>query len=180
MTSSSPFRSLEHATDVTKDIFLNKLDVGCWLEALSYLGMAKTLSGGGYPRVITRQGAYTGGGVERWRRRASPPSFHHHHRLVPRSNSFHYDRHLLSLSPATSIGVLRPSHHLQAVSCHAVDLQAPAESRHAVGLQQCPVIVQQRRPATTGNSASCSSKNTAVQPLPCRSQGIVFTPILLL
>ncbi|MED6162082.1 hypothetical protein PIB30_066996 [Stylosanthes scabra] len=36
MASSSPFRSLDHAIDVAKDIFLNKLDVGSWLEALSY------------------------------------------------------------------------------------------------------------------------------------------------
>ncbi|MED6185553.1 hypothetical protein PIB30_058244 [Stylosanthes scabra] len=36
MASSSPFRSLDHAIDVAKHIFLNKLDVGCWLEALSY------------------------------------------------------------------------------------------------------------------------------------------------
>ncbi|MED6138363.1 hypothetical protein PIB30_073681 [Stylosanthes scabra] len=35
MASSSPFRSLDHAINVTKDIFLNKLDVGCWLEAFS-------------------------------------------------------------------------------------------------------------------------------------------------
>ncbi|MED6177505.1 hypothetical protein PIB30_098749 [Stylosanthes scabra] len=36
MASSSPFRSLDHAIDVAKDIFLNKLDVGSWLEALSH------------------------------------------------------------------------------------------------------------------------------------------------
>ncbi|MED6212959.1 hypothetical protein PIB30_088522 [Stylosanthes scabra] len=36
MTSSSPFRSLDHAIDVAKDIFLNKPDVGSWLEALSH------------------------------------------------------------------------------------------------------------------------------------------------
>ncbi|MED6131434.1 hypothetical protein PIB30_009915 [Stylosanthes scabra] len=42
MASSSPFRSLDHAIDVAKDIFLNKLDVGSWLEALSYLDCFST------------------------------------------------------------------------------------------------------------------------------------------
>ncbi|MED6179396.1 hypothetical protein PIB30_000509 [Stylosanthes scabra] len=36
MASSSLFRSLDHAIDVAKDIFLNKLEVGSWLETLSY------------------------------------------------------------------------------------------------------------------------------------------------
>ncbi|MED6211938.1 hypothetical protein PIB30_078389, partial [Stylosanthes scabra] len=36
MASSSPFRSLYHAIDVAKDIFINKLDVGSSLQALSH------------------------------------------------------------------------------------------------------------------------------------------------
>ncbi|MED6119203.1 hypothetical protein PIB30_009602 [Stylosanthes scabra] len=36
MAFSSPFRSLDHAINVAKDIFLNKLEVGSWLEALSH------------------------------------------------------------------------------------------------------------------------------------------------
>ncbi|MED6184188.1 hypothetical protein PIB30_045076 [Stylosanthes scabra] len=36
IASPSPFRSLDHAINVAKDIFLNKLDVGSWLEALSH------------------------------------------------------------------------------------------------------------------------------------------------
>ncbi|MED6160045.1 hypothetical protein PIB30_047786 [Stylosanthes scabra] len=36
MPSSSSFRSLDHAIDVAKNIFLNKVDVGCWLEDLFY------------------------------------------------------------------------------------------------------------------------------------------------
>ncbi|MED6167369.1 hypothetical protein PIB30_002344 [Stylosanthes scabra] len=33
--SFSPFKSLDHTITVVRDIFLNKLDVLCWVEALS-------------------------------------------------------------------------------------------------------------------------------------------------
>ncbi|MED6151101.1 hypothetical protein PIB30_079049 [Stylosanthes scabra] len=36
MASSSPFRSLDHAIEVAKEIFHNKLEVGSWIEALSH------------------------------------------------------------------------------------------------------------------------------------------------
>ncbi|MED6118941.1 hypothetical protein PIB30_007446 [Stylosanthes scabra] len=36
MVSFSPFKSLDHAITVARDIFLNQLDVSCWVEALSY------------------------------------------------------------------------------------------------------------------------------------------------
>ncbi|MED6207437.1 hypothetical protein PIB30_035827 [Stylosanthes scabra] len=35
MVSASPFKSLDHAIMVARDIFLNQLDVSCWVEALS-------------------------------------------------------------------------------------------------------------------------------------------------
>ncbi|MED6183125.1 hypothetical protein PIB30_035154 [Stylosanthes scabra] len=35
MVSFSPFKSLDHAITVARDIFLNQLDVSCWVEALS-------------------------------------------------------------------------------------------------------------------------------------------------
>ncbi|MED6197238.1 hypothetical protein PIB30_054873 [Stylosanthes scabra] len=36
MASSSPFHLLDHAIEVAKDIFHNKLEVGSWIETLSY------------------------------------------------------------------------------------------------------------------------------------------------
>ncbi|MED6177055.1 hypothetical protein PIB30_094110 [Stylosanthes scabra] len=35
MVSASPFVSLDHAITIARDIFLNELDVSCWVEALS-------------------------------------------------------------------------------------------------------------------------------------------------
>ncbi|MED6215715.1 hypothetical protein PIB30_000721 [Stylosanthes scabra] len=35
MVSVSPFKSLDHAITIARDIFLNQLDVSCWVEDLS-------------------------------------------------------------------------------------------------------------------------------------------------
>ncbi|MED6198701.1 hypothetical protein PIB30_069045, partial [Stylosanthes scabra] len=35
MVSASPFVSLDHAITIVRDIFLNELDVSCWVETLS-------------------------------------------------------------------------------------------------------------------------------------------------
>ncbi|MED6225278.1 hypothetical protein PIB30_092176 [Stylosanthes scabra] len=59
MASSSSFHSLDHAIDVAKDIFLNKIDVGSWLEALSHRNCFNTYIA--TATELTKQGLYEWG-----------------------------------------------------------------------------------------------------------------------